>query len=100
MEPAVQIVLVALVVAGAWWALQPRYVFIIHLRAGRPSVTRGKVTAQFLDLVRDACADGGVSSGWVGGVRRGKRIRLAFSWGFPPGCRQRLRNLWNLHGWH
>ena len=95
---AVKLIVVALVIGGIWWALQPRYVFVIRIKDGGARLARGKVTSTFLEQVGHACAESGVSRGWVGGVWRGKRLALAFSRNIPPGCQQRLRNLWALQG--
>jgi Protein of unknown function (DUF3634) len=75
-------------------AFVPRYHFIITIKHGKPRVTRGKVQADFLDQVREVCEEDRVTSGWIGGVKRGKPITLRFSRSIPPGCRQRLRNIW------
>jgi hypothetical protein len=92
------LVLLAAGVAVAWYALQPRYHFLLRIDAGRVRLTRGKVTDAFLADVGEVCRDLGVTAGWVGGVRRGRRVVLAFSWRLTPAFRQRLRNLWTLHG--
>jgi hypothetical protein len=91
-----KLVLFALVAGLLWLALQPRYVFVVRIETGGPRVTKGKVTAAFLDEIAQTCIELGVYSGWVAGVRRGRHIRLAFSRHIPPACRQRLRNLWAL----
>jgi hypothetical protein len=96
---AVRIVVLVLVVAGFWLAFQPRYAFVVHIKQGELRVAKGKVTAAFLRLVGEVCGEFGVSRGWVGGVRRGRRLRLAFSRHVPEPCRQRLRNLWVQEGW-
>jgi len=88
----------ALLVGFAAWLiyhlLRPRYAFEILVTSGRPAVQAGKVTPAFLDSVADACRSGGVSRGWLGGIRYQTRMALRFSRDFPPGIRQRLRNEW------
>ncbi|MDB5312485.1 MAG: hypothetical protein JWO38_6687 [Gemmataceae bacterium] len=82
--------------AALWVADGRNYVFWIRVTDGRPVVRRGVITAAFLEHVGEVCREYGVRSGWVGGVRRGRRTRLVFSRSLPPGCRQRLRNVWPL----
>jgi hypothetical protein len=72
----------------------PRYHFVITIKHGEPRVTKGKVQADFLDQVREVCHEHRITSGWVGGVKRGKSIALRFSRKIPRGCQQRLRNIW------
>jgi hypothetical protein len=89
--------LIAAVVFGfVYWAIQPRYVFVISIDDGVARAAKGKVAAAFVGEVSDACGQAGVRRGWVGGVASGKRVKLAFSWSIPIGCRQQLRNLWAM----
>src|SRR5262249_2715481 len=96
MELLFQIVVVLLVAGLLWWALQPQYIFLVRIREGLPSVAHGRVTGQFMHELSEILETFGVSRGWVGGVARGNFISLRFSGNIPPGCRQRLRNLWPL----
>jgi hypothetical protein len=98
-ELLIKVVVVAFAVAAFWLAFRPRYVFRIRIEAGVPGVASGKVTAAFLLEIAEVCRQLGVRRGWVGGVRRGRKIVLAFSRGMPPAAQQRLRNLWTLKGW-
>jgi hypothetical protein len=98
-ELVIKVVVVVLVAAGFWFAFRPRYAFGIRIERGVPRVASGKVTAAFLLEIAEVCRQLGVKRGWVGGVRRGRKIVLAFSRGMPPPARQRLRNLWALKGW-
>jgi len=75
-------------------AFAPHYHFVITIKHGEPRVTKGKVQADFLDQVREVCKEHRVTSGWIGGVKRGKSIALRFSHRIPRGCQQRLRNIW------
>src|SRR4051812_14556696 len=98
MPEAVQYVVVLAVVIGVGYLiLKPRCVFVVRIGRAGPRISRGKVTAAFLQDVAEVCREEGVTGGWVGGVRQGRRISLVFSWGFPAACRQRLRNLWVTH---
>jgi hypothetical protein len=78
-------------------ALWHRHAFIVRIKRGTPRVVKGKVAGPFLEEVSDVCRASGIQRGWVGGIRRGKRIVLAFSWHFPRPVKQRLRNLWVIH---
>ncbi|HEV3145657.1 MAG TPA: DUF3634 family protein [Gemmataceae bacterium] len=93
-----QALLIVFVGCVVWVLLQPRYVFEIRVREGKPVVRKGKVTAAFLAEVAAVCRECSVSAGWVGGVMQGKRVALRFSRQFPPGAQQRLRNEWALAG--
>ena len=80
------------------WKVDLRpFTFHVRIVDGRPVLRRGKVTAEFLKVAGEVC-NKGVTRGWIGGVRRGRRVSLSFSRSIPPPCRQRLRNLWLLHG--
>jgi hypothetical protein len=95
-ETLVQLLVLAAVAAAAWVAWWRRYTFMVQLQDGVPRVTQGRVTTAFLQELRLACDECGVTRGWVGGLRRGKRLDLVFSRSFPPYCQQRLRNLWTF----
>jgi hypothetical protein len=95
---AFQIIFLGLILGAFWLALQPRYVWVVKVQGGVTRVSRGKVTAAFVQQVEDACHRNGVRDGWVGGVRKGGRVSLDFSRGIPPACRQQLRNEWALSG--
>jgi hypothetical protein len=77
-----------------WTTTQPRYVFVIRIHNGQPSVRKGRVTKLFLEHIATACQQGGVVQGWIGGVRQGRRTALRFSKEFPLGPQQMLRNEW------
>jgi hypothetical protein len=96
-EHALQVALWIGCLALIWYLLQPRYQFVVRIRDGQARVTRGKVTEAFLEDIRDACRDVQLRAGWVGGIRRGKRIVLAFNRRMPLPLRQRLRNAWMIH---
>src|SRR5262249_24073045 len=98
MDLAYKLIVVALAGAAIWWALQQRYVFVVRIDGGKPRVSRGKVTAAFLQDVAQVCAEGGIAGGWIGGVPPGRTITLTFSGNIPAPFQQRLRNLWSLHG--
>lgn len=97
-EIAVQLVLFAVVLAIVAVILQaalaPRFEFLVMIHGDSLKVTKGKVTADFLDNIREVCGELHITSGWVGGVKRGKNIALKFSRHFPTAGQQRLRNLW------
>lgn len=97
LETAFQIVILAAALAVILGILHAafgqRYHFIVKIDRGELRVTKGKVQADFLDI-REVCREHGVTSGWIGGVKQGKAIALRFSRNIPPGCQQRLRNIW------
>ena len=97
-EFAIQLVVFGVVLAVVAFilkgALSPRFHFVIQIHGDQLVVAKGKVPGDFLKEAREVCRQFDVTSGWVGGVRRGKSIALRFSTNFPPPCQQRLRNIW------
>src|SRR5687767_6530471 len=87
----------ALVVA--WVVARPAAEFVVAVRGGVGSATKGKVTDAFLAAIAEVCAEFDVTRCEIRGVARGKRIALRFSGGFPEVARQRLRNWWAMSGW-
>ena len=94
LEILVKIVVVSAFIGLIYYALQPRYVFVVKIADGVLQVTRGRLTANFLAEMEEAVTRNGVRHGWVGGVGRGGKVGLAFSRSIPGPCRQQLRNLW------
>jgi len=88
----------AVVIGFVYWAMQPNYVFLIRIDNGNAKLAKGKVTPLFLSQVSDACNQAGVPRGWIGGIARGRRIKLAFSRSIPLACQQQLRNVWAAKG--
>jgi hypothetical protein len=88
------LVIVAVLLICVWMALRPNYVFVIRIEHGAARSDKGKVTPEFLQHVADVCRARDVMHGWVGGVARGGRVRLAFSGSIPRDSRQQLRNVW------
>jgi len=86
--------LIGIAVWVIWWFVQPQYVFFIRINRGQPLIRKGRVTGEFLGQVATVCQEDGVARGWIGGVRRGRRVALRFSRQFPTGPQQRLRNDW------
>jgi hypothetical protein len=95
-EGLLKVLIVGFAVWAFWTLLQPRYVFVVRIMQGRPSLRKGKLTRAFLGRLAEVCRENGVVSGWIGGVRQGRRISLRFSRQFSPGLQQRLRNEWAL----
>jgi len=97
-EIALQLVTFGVVLAVVAFILQAafrqNFQFVIHINGDQLRIAKGKVRADFLDEAREVCGEFGVTSGWIGGVKRGKAIALKFSANIPPPCQQRLRNLW------
>ena len=94
-----QLLGLGVIAAALWFALQPRCAFVVQIAQGLPKAVRGKVTAGFLDQVRDMCQRNGVRGGTVRGLIRGRRIALGFSRSIPPAGQQQLRNWWANWGW-
>ncbi len=91
--------LLGVIVAAAWFALQQRRAFVIQIEHGIPKAVWGKATAAFLEQVREVCERHGVRHGSVRGLIRGRRITLGFSTSIPPAGQQQLRNWWANWGW-
>lgn len=94
-----QLLVLGLIAVAVWFAVQPRCAFIVRIADGHPKAIRGKVTASFLEQVRETCERHGVRNGMVRGLIRGKRIALSFSRSLPPAGQQQLRNWWANWGW-
>jgi hypothetical protein len=88
------IVIVTILAAVAWFVLSPQFVFRIRISAGCLRLTQGKLTHDLLAQLTAICREWDIKRGWIGGVRRGRRLTLLFSRSVPPGCRQQIRNLW------
>jgi hypothetical protein len=78
--------------------LRPHYQFVIDVRQGRGRVSRGQATALFVRDVEEVFRDYHLASGSVRGMTAGRRTILRFSRHIPEPCRQRIRNLFQLHG--
>jgi hypothetical protein len=88
------IVIVAILVAVAWFVLAPDFAFRIRISKGSLRLAKGTVPRDFLDQASAICRQWNIKRGWIGGVRRERRVTLVFSRSVPPGCRQQIRNLW------
>jgi len=97
-EFGIQLVVLAVVLAImgviAHNALMPRFHFLVRIHGDAIEIVKGKVGADFLAAVSEVCREQGITSGWIGGVKRGKSVALRFSNNIPPNCQQRLRNIW------
>lgn len=88
------ILILGLITGGAWIALSPPLVFKIRITNGTLRVTKGKVGHGCLQEFGEIVRREEIPRGWIGGVKRGRRLTLVFSRSIPPGCRQQIRNLW------
>ncbi|CAN5515513.1 hypothetical protein BH10PLA2_BH10PLA2_33080 [soil metagenome] len=79
-----------------WALVQPRYVFLVKIRNGRPRIIKGSMTSAFAEQITNVCQEFEISQGWISGSSHGKLITLHFSRSFPPVPRQRLRNEWQV----
>jgi hypothetical protein len=71
--------------------------FVVRINGGTAKVVEGKLTAAFVEELAECCREAGVPDGEVVGQGTPWGVRLSFSASFPPGVRQRLRNLWVQH---
>ena len=94
-----QVLALGVIVVAAWIALQPRCSFVIQISQSLPKAVRGKVTAAFLEQIREVCEQNEVRYGTIRGLIRGRRILLGFSRNIPPSAQQKLRNWWANWGW-
>lgn len=76
--------------------LRRRFSFRIQIENGRLLVTHGVLPARLRDEMQTALTDAGVTTGWIGGRRRGRLTLLDFSTNVPPDVQQRLRNVVNF----
>lgn len=93
MEHVLKIIVVLGVLGLVWLALRPNFVFLIRIDHGVVQLAKGTVSPEFLIHVAEICRQRDVMHGWIGGVGRGRRIRLTFSQSIPANCRQQLRNV-------
>ncbi len=97
-EWTLKLLVLAFVCWILWHFLQPRYLFTIRIRDGRPSVKKGTVTRRFLVALEDVCRENAIITGWVAGEMKNRRVILRFSGSIPPRLQQRLRNDWQMVG--
>jgi hypothetical protein len=97
MDLVFNLALVGLVIGAFYLALQPRYLFMVRIQSGLVRLARGKLTRSSLEEIEQVCREARITRGWIGGLRRGRRVVLAFSRTIPSPYQQRLRNLWTLH---
>lgn len=90
--------IVVLCVLFAWRVSAKGRVFVVRVRRGVPIVTRGTVTPAFVADLAEVLRQHGVRRGAVYGARRGGAVVIGFSPGFPQGARQKVRNVWSMHG--
>jgi|HubBroStandDraft_1064217.scaffolds.fasta_scaffold528519_1 hypothetical protein len=91
LEPIIVLVVVAVV---ARVLFSGRFEFRVRISRGSLKLTTGKVTHDSLLQLKTICTEWQIKHGWIGGVRHGGRVQLAFSRSVPPGCRQQIRNMW------
>jgi hypothetical protein len=98
-EPLIgRLVVLALVAGALWLFLRPRYLFVIDVQDGQARLRKGKATFLFVREVEEIFRDQAVESGSVRGLAAGKGVVLRFSRQVPESCRQRIRNLSQVHG--
>jgi hypothetical protein len=95
-EHVVKIIVVLGILGLVWLALRPNFVFLIRIDNGVVQLAKGIVPQEFLVHVTNILRERDVMHGWIGGVGRGRRVKLAFSHSIPHNCRQQLRNVWTM----
>lgn len=95
-EFAYRLALGFVVIVVLVYAMRPRRVFSVRIENG-VTRTQGGVPREFLREIQSACTEAGVARGKVEGLRWGKHVVLSFSRSIPSDCRQRIRNLWQVH---
>ena len=93
-----KLVIIALVTGVVWLILQGRSRFVITVHQGQARLKSGRATAAFLRAIEDVLRDQGIQTGSVRGVAWTGQTVLRFSRTIPEPCRQRIRNLFRLHG--
>jgi hypothetical protein len=98
MDYAILAVLVVLAAVFLSWHLTVRKrVWVIRVRAGVPSLVKGKIPQSAVAELADVLQRHGVRRGALYGVSRPGGVGLGFSRGIPAGARQSLRNVWSMH---
>jgi Protein of unknown function (DUF3634) len=92
-------ILTAGVAVGVFLATRSKgSVFVVRVRDGFPTVTRGVVSQAFVADLAGVLKEKGIRSGSIYGVRRANMTRLEFSRSIPSPAYQALRNVWAMHG--
>jgi hypothetical protein len=94
MDPLELVILIVVVGGAAWFLFAVRFDFRVRISRGSLRLINGKVPRDGLSELKAICDEWQIKHGWIGGVRRGRRIKLCFSRSVPPGCRQQIRNMW------
>ncbi len=71
-------------------------VFAIRVTDGAGKVKWGKVPAGFVRECERLCKENNIKKATIKGVRRGRRIRLEFSYHIHKRQRQKFRNAWSF----
>lgn len=101
MDAVIDLTVLIAVAAAVYWAVRPKPLFFLQVRAGRVRVVSGTVTQACVDQAESICGMHGIASGSISGFRtRSGRIRLTVSREFPPEALQQLRNWWAEFGWN
>ena len=90
--------ILVLIFAGAiiasLWCASRAPLFVIQVREGQPEVTTGKVTAAFLQRLKEVVDAYGIKKAKIFGMKRGARVALQFSRQIPAAACQKMRNWW------
>lgn len=71
--------------------------FVIRVRGGTPTASRGVVTTRFLAACGDVLRSHGIPSCTIRGFRSRDDVSLHFSREVPEAARQGVRNVWPLY---
>ena len=72
-------------------------VFEIRFKGGISNLSRGKATRAFIQECMEVCNREKLDSIRIYGVNSEYGVRLEFSSNTPESCRQRFRNIWEIH---
>jgi hypothetical protein len=89
--------LLAAIVAAAWWSWRSRQLFYLSVRRGRVLVVRGRVPGGFLYEASETVKRPEVARASIRGYKAEHGAQLSFSGDLDEGRRQRLRNVFALY---
>ena len=93
----VQLIVVAIIVVVVLQVLRPSPAFVVEVKDGTATVTRGAVPPEFLKDLEDICREASHPSLRVRGFRGEQGVRLGFGAAVSASDRQRIRNAWSFH---
>jgi hypothetical protein len=82
-----------------WQSSRPQACFVVRVKDGQIETVSGKVTAAFLERIREVTERFQIIHGEICGRLIARRIHLKFTEDFSNEAAQQLRNWWSMHGW-